>query len=132
MKEVVTIGCLYFDKHKFKKHLKRRKSDGMNTENQYIKKIKDIVLNFDRVFEVKRKRNKDQYNLFVSKTGWVVLFSINDFMIHSCLKMYEGFTPDDFLQFMKDSDKALLSYKEVDYENDEFQRIIRKIQKDIK
>ena len=84
------------------------------------------------MLEKEKKRNKDQYNLFVSETGWVVLFSINDFVIHSCLKMYDGFTPDNFLQFMKNSDKTLLSYNEVDYENYEFQRIIRKIQDDIR
>jgi len=132
MKEVISIGSLYFDKYKFKKHLKKRKLNGINTEDEYIGKIKEVILNFDRAFEVKRKRNKDQYNLFISKTGWVVLFSINDFMIHSCLKLYDDFTIEEFLRFMKNSDKALLSYKEVNYENYEFQRIIRKIQDSIK
>lgn len=58
MKEVIKIGSLFFDKYKFKKHLKKRKSDGMDTEEQYIKKIKEIVLNFDRAFEIKRKRGR--------------------------------------------------------------------------
>jgi len=130
-KQVFITDILSFDEDKFKAHVRKRKKEKLiNSEEDYIRIIKDVIYNFDRAFEVKRKRNKDQYNLFVSETGWVVLFSINDFIIHSCLKLYKGLTPDTFLEFMKEANNTILSYKEVDYENYEFQRIIKAIQSD--
>ena len=132
-KQVFITKLLHFDEDKFKNHIKKRKKEKLiNDEDDYIKMIEDVLYNFDRVFYIEKTRNNDQLSFIKSKSGWLLGFTIKDFKIHTCLKIHDFFTVEEFLEHIKNSKKDILEYREVNYEESEFQRIIKRVQEKIK
>jgi len=132
-KQVFITKLLHFDEDKFESHIKKRKSEKLiENEADYIEIIEDVLYNFDRVFYIAKTRNNDQLSFIKSKSGWLLGFTIKDFKIHTCLKIHDFFTIEEYLEHLKKSKKDIETYKEVNYEKSEFQRIIKRVQEKIK
>ena len=129
-KQVYITELLYFDEDKFKSHLKKRKKyNGINTAKQYDEMIKNIVFNYDKAYEVTKNRGEDQL-LLIRTSDWLLIFSKISFRINTCMKLDDRYdNVDEFLIDMKNSKKNTLTFKEVNYEDSEFKRIIEKIQR---
>jgi len=128
--QIFITKLLYFDHDKFKSHVrKRKKYNGIGTSKEYQEIIKDIVLNFKKAYEIKKENDRDQLTL-VRKDDWLLIFSKTNFRIYTCMKLDDRYDHiEEFLQDMKKIKKDIIDFKEVDYENSKFKRIIKEIQK---
>jgi len=129
-KQIYITRFLYFDEDKFKSHLKKRKRyNGISTAEQYNEIIRDIILNYDKVYEIIRNRGDDQL-LLVKTSNWLLIFSKISFRISTCMKIAKRYNDvEEFLIDIKNSKKDILTFKEVNYEDSEFRRIIKRIQR---
>jgi len=129
-KQIYITELLYFDEDKFKSHLKKRKKyNGISTAKQYDEMIKDIILNYDKAYEIIKNRGEDQL-LLIRASDWLLIFSKISFRINTCMKLDDRYdNVEEFLIDMKNVKKDTLTFKEVNYEDFEFKRIIEKIQR---
>ena len=125
MKDTINIGKLYFDENKFKTHVKKRKKQGLiDNELEYIEKIKEIVLNYNKVF-ITRDTNKEKF-ILIKLDNWLLIFDEN-YRISTCYKLTKFDTIEDMLDEYKKF-KKIETYMEVTDENSSYKRIIKGIQ----
>ncbi len=127
MKDTVNIGeLLYFDKDKFNTHVLKRKYEGLvETPENYIDIIQDIVLNYERLFIT--EDNYQEKFLLLRKGKWVLLFN-KSFRIYTCFLLTDFEIIEELLDYYVHT-KVISKYMEVKDENSAYKRIIKEIQK---
>ncbi len=74
------IGDLWFESFEF--HLKtRRRYNHLSTKEEYIEKIKDVILNYDSAFYVYEKNGYGKFidKIYFGKDKWTVVVKFNKF-----------------------------------------------------
>jgi hypothetical protein len=127
MKKTVNIGeLLYFDEDKFKTHIKKRLyEEVISDENHYIKIIRDVIINHERLFIT-----EDSYQekfLLLRKGEWILVFN-KSFRIYTCFMLDDFDSIEELLDYYIHTNK-INSYMEVKDENSTYKRIIRQVQK---
>jgi len=128
--QIFITDLLFFDEGKFRTHFKkRRKDDGIKTEKEYLDIIKNIVLNFDKAYEIIHHVNDNQL-LLVNIDDWLLIFSKINFRINTCMRLDDRYeNVEEFLNDIIPKKKDINYFKEVDYDDSKFKRIIEKIQR---
>ena len=127
-KLVYITELLYFDNAKFKRHLKKRQfEEVLQTEQEYIDIMLDILINHERLFITEDNYRKKYVLLRLNE--WLLIFD-EEYRIFSAFKIKEErFSSVEELLDSMIIDKAFNKYWEVKDERSEYKRFVERIQK---